>query len=119
MAISEKLSSTILWIIAIVLVMGVSAFFNYRTTALQKKIDRADEIIAIMKLEHQAAIIASHDAALGRRQVYEQAKDKLCRAETAMGQNSVFCDMPIPDDLRLLWEKPDGHVASHNIHAAD
>lgn len=116
---SEKLSSSILWTVAIILVMAVSAFFNYRTNILQKKIDRADEIIALMKLEHQAAIVAAHDANLSRREIYEQAKDKLCRAETAMGQNSVFCDMPIPDDLRLLWEKPDGHVASHNIHAAD
>lgn len=119
MAISEKLSSSILWVVAIVLVMATSSFFTWRTNSLQKKIDRADEIIAIMKLEHQAAIIASKDASLGRREVYEQAKDKLCRAETALGENSVFCDMPIPDDLRLLWEKPDDHVASHNIHSAD
>lgn len=114
---SEKTTSTILWLIVICLLGGLAAFFNWRTGLLQEKIDRADEIIAIMKLEHEASRIAAKDAELGRREVYELAKEKLCRAETALGNNSVFCDMPIPDDVRLLWEKPD-HAADDHVQSA-
>lgn len=114
---SEKMSSTILWLVVIILVGGIAAFFNWRTGILQEKIDRADGIIAMMKLEHEAARIAANDAKLGRQEVYEQAREKLCRAETALGNNSVFCDMPIPDDLRVLWDKPD-HAADDHIQSA-
>lgn len=108
---SSKTQSTILWMIAVALLCFVSSYVISHITIMQKKIDRANETIAFMKLEHEAAIVAANDANLDRKQIYETARENLCRAETALGNNSVFCDMPIPDDIRLLWEKSHDHAS--------
>lgn len=113
MLLSTKTQNTLLWILAIVLLSGVSWFVIKQTIAMQKKIDRANDTIAMMKLEHEAAIVATQEANSSRRQIYEIAKERLCKAETALGNNSVFCDMPIPDDLRLLWQKPSPSETAH------
>lgn len=117
MLLSSKTQNALLWILAIILLCFISWYFRQTTTALQKKIDTANETIAIMKLEHEAARIAANDAKIGREEVYEMAKEKLCKAETAINGNSVFCDMVIPDDFKLLWKKP-GHTATDHIQPA-
>lgn len=108
----EKLSSSLLWILAIILVMGASAFSTWRTVALENQVRNSKATIARMKLEHEAAIIATNEAWQDRKVIYERAKERLCEAEKKIGENSGFCDMDIPDDLRLLWEKPGDHPSS-------
>lgn len=109
---SEKLSKFILWGLVVILVMGASAFSTWRTVALENQVKNSREIIARMKLEHEAAIIAANEAWQDRKVIYERAKERLCEAERKIGENSGFCDMDIPDDLRLLWEKPGDHPDS-------
>lgn len=93
----------VMWVIFLILATGLSGFFGWEISQLQDEIESQKDIIARMKLEHEAATIAVNEAYQEKREIYEKAKDRLCEAEKKLGNNFGFCDMDIPDDL-LLWK---------------
>lgn len=92
-----------LWILAGFGIAAISFYINSRVDYLQGKLIEADATIDTMKKEHNKAIIAVNEAFKERKEIYEQAKERLCEAERRIGQNSAFCEQSIPDDL-MLWK---------------
>lgn len=107
-----------LWFAVLILVMGVCGFMFRYTGQLQTEITEQKNMIAKMRLEHEAATIAVTEAYQERREIYEKAKERLCEAEKKIGDNYGFCDMDIPDDLLLLWEDA-GNAREHGLPSAN
>lgn len=116
--VQERTSNVILWLVAIVLIICVCGFMIWYTGILQSEIAKQKNMIVKMRLEHEAATIAVNEAYQERREIYERAKDRLCEAEKKIGDNYGFCDMDIPDDLLLLWEKA-MPTTEHGLQSSD
>lgn len=102
---SEKIKQYFLWFLLFIGATAFSGYLGWKTSHLQNEIMSQKNLIARMKLEHEAATIAVNEAYQEKREIYERAKDRLCEAEKKLGDNFGFCNMDIPDDIRLLWEK--------------
>lgn len=114
----EKTTNAILWLVVFLLIISVCGIMMWYTGKLQSEIANQKTMIAKMRLEHEAATIAVNEAYQERREIYERAKDRLCEAEKKIGDNYGFCDMDIPDDLRLLWDKSTP-TAEHEFQSTD
>lgn len=79
-----------------------------RDQAFQAKIEESERKLQEMADEHARSIEIAQRAMARREEVLEREREKVCRAQAAMGENSDFCDMDIPDSLRLLFEENAG-----------
>lgn len=82
-----------------------------RDRAFQAKIDEAESKLKAMTEEHARSMEIAQRAMARREEVLEREREKICRAQEAMGENSDFCDMPLPDGLRLLFNEEAGSEA--------
>lgn len=87
------------------------------------QLKEANDVIKQMHDEHEIALEVANQALRERLAIYEEARERICRAEEAIGSNTNFCDQLIPDDISLLWDTPtagssntdsDSHVPAAN-----
>lgn len=74
--------------------------------AVTAQLKEANDVIRQMHNEHEIALEVANQALRERVEIYEKARERICRAEEVMGNNTNFCEQLIPDDLSRLWEAP-------------
>lgn len=122
------------WGLAILLASMITAFSVWKTNLIdksvadtQRQIDEANaklktayEIIDKMHDEHDAALEAANAALKERMEIYEEARERICSAEAAIGSNTNFCDQLLPDDIVRLWKEQDAARMSNSpVPASD
>lgn len=119
------------WIALAAVVLGMAVSFAVKNTQVinQKIIDanrkiaevtaelhEANAVIRQMHDEHEVALEVANQALRERVEIYEEARERICMAEKAIGSNTNFCDQLIPDDISMLWTTP---AAGNNNPDAD
>lgn len=81
----------------------------------EEVIEKKDEQISKMHSEHAMAMNAANEALKLRKEIAEAERRRMCNAEKALGKHSEYCNSPVPDDVRLLWQDTPDDTASDGI----
>lgn len=85
----------------------------------EELLDKKEEQITRMHADHLMAMNAASEALKLRKEIALYERERMCQAEKALGKNPDYCNQPVPDDLRLLWQEtpaasnPDGPARPH------
>lgn len=125
------------WLLALAigLLLVCVKYANWKTDRIDAELDRAKreiaeanmkletagEIIQQMHDEHEIALESANNALRERIEIYEAARERICKAEKAIGGNTDFCNQLLPDDLRMLWQGSEAGIntAPDSVRSAD
>lgn len=80
----------------------------------EELLTKKEEQMTRMHADHMLAMNAATEALKLRKEIAVYERERMCAAEKALGKNPDYCNEPVPDDLRLLWQES----LSESPHAA-